>query len=127
LRDLIRAAVKVLVAEPRTVEEAVDDGDTMVPWFDEVVSSGESSHRQLEFIQIGWVGELISEGWGGIEQLAITNGTVRGVEIRGGEELDGEVGAAGIMEFCPAASGNLRAEAKRVHVIAGERAVTFVG
>ncbi len=45
---------------------------------------------------------MIGERWGGVEKLAITDGTVGGVEVGCCEEFDGEVGASWDVEFGPA-------------------------
>jgi hypothetical protein len=114
LRDIIRTAMELLVAKAGTVEKTVDDRDAMVPGFDEEVGSGEGSHGKLEFVQVGRVRKLFGEGGGGVEKLAISNGTIGGVEICRGEKLDREVGAARIVKFSPASSGDLGTEAEGV-------------
>jgi hypothetical protein len=91
-----------------------------------MVGGDQSRHGEFQFFQVGGIGKLVCEGRGGVEKLAVTDGTVGGVEVGGGEEFDGKVGAARIMEFGPTAGGNLGTEAECVHVVAGEGAVTFI-
>jgi hypothetical protein len=99
----------------------------VVPRFDKMVGCNQSCHGEFEFFQVGRIRKLVCERRGGVEKLAVADGTVGGVEVGCSEEFDGEVGAARIMEFGPTSGRNLRAEAERVHVVAGEGAVTFIG
>jgi hypothetical protein len=55
------------VAETGALKEPVDDGNAMVPGFNEKISSGEGGHGEFQFVKIGGVLELVGERRGGIE------------------------------------------------------------
>jgi hypothetical protein len=46
-----------------------------------MVCCDKSCHGEFELLQIGWIGKLVCEGRGGIEELAVADGTVGGVEV----------------------------------------------
>jgi hypothetical protein len=81
--------MELLVAKPGTVEKTVYDCDAMVPGLNKEVGGDESSHGELEFVQVGGVRKLFGEGGVGVEKLAIANGAIGGVQICRGEKFDG--------------------------------------
>jgi hypothetical protein len=48
----------------------------VILWLDEVVSSDQGCHGELEFLQVRGIRELVGEGRGGVEELAVPNGSI---------------------------------------------------
>ncbi len=49
------------------LKEPVDDGNAMVPGFNEEISGGEGCHGEFQLVEIGGVLELVGERRRGIE------------------------------------------------------------
>jgi hypothetical protein len=121
---LLSGSLKELGTEIGGLHEAVESCNGKIPRGDQPLGHVGGHEGFPEIFHGGRLGQLLVQVGGGV-RLLLVEGVDRAVgeaEVTWEEKLDGEVGAARLMEFSPTFCRNMGREAQSVDVIVYQRA-----